>query len=409
MNAWKRWDRLLNAFSWTVLAVELVYVVVRHFLPPETRGAIDGPVSWIMPVLLAGAVGYITNRLALWYLFRPYEPHLGGRIQGIIPRRKGQMAVSLGRMVGTKLLNPEALVEELKDEARAFVDDSRRLSALREWLQNGLLGHAAEIAAFATPHVEAQVLEVLDGVATAETWNAIWDETVLPRIRNEKARAFVAGKLVDLLRENAGGIIARIRAELRTFLHARLEEKLPFGLGADAITDYVMSSFADPASMRTLLDGWLVRGETREMLRGKLLEYADRLTVWMKGDEGRAVMGGVVAELKARGRRFLAGYIRERIPHFIDRAFASEFLREKLDRVVLPGLGDRLVRLIGENRQAILDKLRLEQRVAEAVEGMSVATFHETLADFMAENFCAVQVLGFVLGAAVGALQLLAR
>ena len=62
-----------------------------------------------------------------------------------------------------------------------------------------------------------------------------------------------------------------------------------------------------------------------------------------------------------------------------------------------------------ENKQAILDKLRLEQRVTEAVDGMSVATFHQTLNEFMAENFCAVQVLGFILGALVGALQLLAR
>ena len=40
---------------------------------------------------------------------------------------------------------------------------------------------------------------------------------------------------------------------------------------------------------------------------------------------------------------------------------------------------------------------------------MSVATFHQTLNEFMAENFCAVQVLGFILGALVGSLQLLAR
>ena len=72
-------------------------------------------------------------------------------------------------------------------------------------------------------------------------------------------------------------------------------------------------------------------------------------------------------------------------------------------------LGAEVAQLIGENKQTILDKLRLEQRVTEAVDGMSVATFHQTLNEFMAENFCAVQVLGFILGALVGTLQLLAR
>ena len=84
-------------------------------------------------------------------------------------------------------------------------------------------------------------------------------------------------------------------------------------------------------------------------------------------------------------------------------------LREKLEKGVLPKVGVKVAQLIGENKQAILDKLRLEQRVTEAVDGMSVATFHQTLDEFMSENLCAVQVLGFVLGAIVGSLQLLTR
>ena len=170
-----------------------------------------------------------------------------------------------------------------------------------------------------------------------------------------------------------------------------------------------MDNFADYASLKVKLDGWLQRGSTQEMLREKLITYADQLTVWMKNGEGQQVMGGLVRELKVRGKRFIATYLREKVPELIDRAFASEMLREKLEKGILPKIGVKVAQLIGENKQAILDKLRLEQRVTEAVDGMSVATFHQTLNEFMAENFCAVQVLGFILGALVGALQLLAR
>ena len=97
------------------------------------------------------------------------------------------------------------------------------------------------------------------------------------------------------------------------------------------------------------------------------------------------------------------------MPTLIDRAFASDMLRERLEKDLLPKVGVKAAQLIGENKQVILDKLRLEQRVTEAVDGMSVATFHRTLDEFMSVNLCAVQVLGFVLGAAVGALQLLSR
>ncbi|MCQ2603683.1 MAG: DUF445 family protein [Spirochaetia bacterium] len=409
MNAWKRWDRFLNVFSWVVLGAEIVYVGLRLVLPDGMFADIDSVMAWILPVLLAGAVGYITNWLALWYLFKPYEPHWGGRIQGIIPRQKNKMAVSLGDMVGKRLLNPDALVEEMKGEVLAFVNDPSRMTMLREGLQKYLLEHEGEIVEFVTPYVERQVFDVIDSAATDDTWGMIWDEGILPRIRNEKSRSFVVDRLVDALRENAGGIIEEVRHELRIFLHDKIEEHPVLRLFSKPLTDYVMTNFADYNSMKSKLDGWLLREETQEMLRGKLLEYADQLTVWMKGAEGRQIMGGVVRELKIRGKRFLGRYIRERMPDVIDRAFASEFLRDRIEHVALPRVGNRLVQLIGDNKQAILDKLRLEQRVTDAVNGMDVPTFHQTLNDFMAENFCAVQVLGFVIGSAVGAIQLLAK
>ena len=409
MDAWKTWDRFFNRFSWIVLGLEVVYVVARLLISVETAAGIDRYLGWFMPILLAGAVGYITNWLALWYLFRPYEPHLGGRIQGIIPRQKREMAVSLGNMVGKKLLNPDALVEEMKGEVLAFVNDTRRMTQLRDWIQRYLVEHEAEIVEFVSPYVERQVLAVIDSLATDDTWSKIWNEGILPRIKSEGSRRFIVEKLVEALRENAGGIIEEVRGELRTFLRQKLNEKIPFGIGADAITDYVMNNFADYESMKAKLDGWLVRETTQTMLREKLLAYADQLTLWMKGEEGQKVMGGIIREMRVRGKRYIATYLRENVPALIDRAFASDMLREKLEKGVLPKVGVKVAQLIGENKQAILDKLRLEQRVTEAVDGMSVATFHQTLDEFMSENLCAVQVLGFVLGAIVGSLQLLTR
>ena len=409
MDAWKTWDRFFNRFSWIVLGLEVVYVVARLLISVETAAGIDRYLGWFMPILLAGAVGYITNWLALWYLFRPYEPHLGGRIQGIIPRQKREMAVSLGNMVGKKLLNPDALVEEMKGEVLAFVNDTRRMTQLRDWIQRYLVEHEAEIVEFVSPYVERQVLAVIDSLATDDTWSKIWNEGILPRIKSEGSRRFIVEKLVEALRENADGIIEEVRGELRTFLRQKLNEKIPFGIGANAITDYVMENFADYESMKAKLDGWLVREATQTMLREKLLAYADQLTLWMKGEEGQKVMGGIIREMRVRGKRYIATYLRENVPVLIDRAFASDMLREKLEKGVLPKVGVKVAQLIGENKQAILDKLRLEQRVTEAVDGMSVATFHQTLDEFMSENLCAVQVLGFVLGAIVGSLQLLTR
>ena len=39
-------------------------------------------------------------------------------------------------------------------------------------------------------------------------------------------------------------MIDEVRGELRAFLRQKLEQKLPLGIGADMITDYVMANFA---------------------------------------------------------------------------------------------------------------------------------------------------------------------
>ena len=157
MNAWKTWDRIFNRISWTVLGVYIAYELgVRFALPADAVAGIDRYADWLIPVLLAGAVGYITNWLALWYLFKPYEPRLGGLLHGIIPRQKREMAVSLGNMVGKKLLNPDALVEEMKGEVLSFVNDSRRMSQLRDWIQRYLVEHEAEIVEFVSPRTRGR-------------------------------------------------------------------------------------------------------------------------------------------------------------------------------------------------------------------------------------------------------------
>lgn len=411
MNSWKNWDRVLNVFSWTMLGAAVVLLVLRFVLPTEVYADICHSVGWVMPVLLAGAIGYVTNWVALWYLFKPYEPRFFGILYGIIPRKKKEMAVSIGNLVGKTLLNPEALVEEMKDEVMAFVNDPQRLSVLRAWVQRYFAEHQEELVEFVTPFAERQVMDVLDSVATDETWGRIWDEGILPRIKNEKSREFIVNKLVDALRENAGDIVENVRAELRPTLYDRLIHSSHWYVRffAPNITNYVMDNIATYDGIKSKLDEWLSRGETQARLREKLVEYADQMTTWMKGDEGTEVMGGMVREIKVRGKRFLATYIREKMPGIIDRVFDSQTLRDRLERRFLPKVGARLVELIGENKQVILDKLRLEERVKEAVDRMDAATFHRTMKGFLDENLCAVQVLGFALGAGVGFLQLVIK
>ena len=79
--------------------------------------------------LVGGAIGYVTNRLAVKMIFRPIEPRrvLGVTVQGLIGRRQEEIAVSIGRVVGAHLVFHEDVVaafesldlEQLVDRAVA--------------------------------------------------------------------------------------------------------------------------------------------------------------------------------------------------------------------------------------------------------------------------------------------------
>ncbi|MDD3147087.1 MAG: DUF445 family protein, partial [Candidatus Riflebacteria bacterium] len=61
-------------------------------------------------------VGYITNAIALWLLFRPQKPYLGGKIQGIIPSRQAEIAAKIGEKVANDILTPDSVSIRLADE-----------------------------------------------------------------------------------------------------------------------------------------------------------------------------------------------------------------------------------------------------------------------------------------------------
>ena len=62
-------------------------------------------INLVTTPLVAGVVGYITNKIAIKMLFRPYEPKwytLGW--QGIVPKTRPKLAVKISEIVGQKLL-----------------------------------------------------------------------------------------------------------------------------------------------------------------------------------------------------------------------------------------------------------------------------------------------------------------
>ena len=80
--------------------------------------------NWLragVTVAFGAMAGGLTNRVAVWMLFHPYQPpRLFGRkvtwFQGAIPKNQRRLAATVGRVVGDTLLTPEDITAELRDE-----------------------------------------------------------------------------------------------------------------------------------------------------------------------------------------------------------------------------------------------------------------------------------------------------
>ena len=114
----------MEIFCFPVSMLSILLLLLQVII--YTSGGGDSiPVWWVdyvSPILLSGAVGYLTNWLAIMMLFRPDEPvkWLFFWPQGMIPRNKANVAKSMGNEVGNNLLSPERLVEELSNKISSF-------------------------------------------------------------------------------------------------------------------------------------------------------------------------------------------------------------------------------------------------------------------------------------------------
>lgn len=86
----------------------------------------------IILAAIGGIIGWITNLLAIKMLFRPFEPInipiINFKIQGLIPKRKAEIARSIGEIIETELLSIEDIIDKLvknndKDEILLLIKE----------------------------------------------------------------------------------------------------------------------------------------------------------------------------------------------------------------------------------------------------------------------------------------------
>ena len=115
-----------------------------------------------LKIFFGALAGGITNTVAIWMLFHPYEPpRVFGRtirfLQGAIPKNQARLAAAVGRTVGTRLLTEEDLARTFSEGEFRIAFDER----LSGFLENLLKKERGSLREMLSPPVMAEVEAIL--------------------------------------------------------------------------------------------------------------------------------------------------------------------------------------------------------------------------------------------------------
>jgi uncharacterized membrane protein YheB (UPF0754 family) len=136
--------------------------------------------GWVWLTPFVGAfIGWLTNYIAIKMLFRPREPwrFLGLSLQGVMPKRRHDLALKIGEVVEEELLKSEDILKAINsEELRAYlavVIETRIDRFLRERLFRGEFLYAKVLAREAVQRVKRALITELVNLFPIEVDAAI--------------------------------------------------------------------------------------------------------------------------------------------------------------------------------------------------------------------------------------------
>ncbi|MEN3043313.1 MAG: DUF445 family protein [Fervidobacterium sp.] len=110
----------------------LIFVLSYLFSYAFLRNVSPVLFKFLSSLLLGGLIGYVTNMLAIWMLFNPKKQILG--IQGVIPKRKKDIAYGFSNVIQNQLINHKSIASFLNQNKDVFV---KIVDKICEYLKDG--------------------------------------------------------------------------------------------------------------------------------------------------------------------------------------------------------------------------------------------------------------------------------
>jgi len=192
----------------------------------------------LFAIAFGALAGGLTNAVAIWMLFHPYQPRGPRwlRLQGAIPKNRARLARTVGRTVGQRLLAAEDLARQLAAPGvRAAFEQ-----ALANAVARALAGERGSLRQELPP-------AILHELESAVTWlvarlAAQWSDFAGTEAFRQAARRFVGRIARELAAHSLGDVLTEAR-------RAALRQRI----------DTWIAQAAAGGDLEQALDAWLAR------------------------------------------------------------------------------------------------------------------------------------------------------
>ncbi|MED4753479.1 DUF445 domain-containing protein [Brevibacillus choshinensis] len=366
---------------------------------------------------VGSVIGGVTNELAIRMLFRPLKPWYIGRWRvpftpGLIPSRRDDIAIQMGRLVEEHLLTMEGVKRALTQSGlentladwmnRVATDWMTDEQSLRQVLQRALPQIFQEDGTWSDSLRQPLQLH----------WQTFVDRT-LYQYEEKKLRELVPPAGRERLDTALDTVSELLLMRLREFLHSpegqqSLQSMIRglLGGGGGMFGGLVGMFLGDDKILGKLLphvDDLLQRPELSQKLRQMLGIEADKLLDKNVGELVQWIGRDQIDDWS----RALFTRLEEQSLRIVDEPLSrlTSPFQNAVNTELIPRVTRWMIETLEKNVERIFQKLAIREIVTRQVEGFPIERIEEMVVGISGREFRMITVLGFILGGIIGLVQ----
>ncbi|TQK74110.1 uncharacterized membrane protein YheB (UPF0754 family) [Brevibacillus sp. AG162] len=375
--------------------------------------------AWILLVNIAvgSVIGGVTNELAIRMLFKPVKPRYIGRWKvpftpGLIPRRRDDIAIQMGRLVEEHLLTTEGVKRALNQSGLESTLTGWMNTIARDWMTDERSLRQALLTVMPQLFREDGTWSEAVRAPIEAKWGT-FVEQVLAQYEEKKLRELVTDNGRERLDAALGNVSELLLKRFREYLHSPE--------GQQTLQNMVRGLLGGGGGMFGGLVGMFL-GDDK--ILGKILPYLDELLQsrelservhYFLHKEADKLLDKNVGEVVAWiGRdqvddwaRKLFAKLEEQSLRIVDEPLSrlTAPISETVTTELVPRLAKWMVDTLQQNIERIFSRLAIRDIVTRQVEGFPIERIEEMVVGISGKEFRMITVLGFILGGIIGLVQ----